>query len=262
MRFPAWLVAVLLVLVTVLAYQPVWHAGFIWDDDAMLTANPLVQAGWHGLLDIWGSTKFHDCVPLTLTSLWLEWRLWGDNPLGYHLVNVLVHAFSAVLLWRVLKQLRIPGAGLAAALFAVHPVNVESVAWVAERKNTLAMFFYLLSLWCYLRFDPPSPSSSPAPQLSTLASPAALGSQPLWYWLSLVAFGLALLSKTAVAPLPLVLLGLAWWRHGRVGLKDVWRSIPFFARKPSANPLRGRDSSWGADDLPKVAMQRVNPRYP
>ena len=246
-RVPAWLAAVLLMVVTVLAYQPVWHAGFIWDDDAMLTANPLVQAGGQGLLDIWGSTKFHDCVPLTLTTFWLEWRVWADNPLGYHLVNVLLHALSAVLLWRVLKRLRIPGAWLAAALFAVHPVNVESVAWIAERKNTLAMFFYLLSFLLYLHSDDtrklriedggwkiaPFPSILHPPSSLRCANPHAPSSL-LPYWLSLLAFALALLSKTAVAPFPLVLLGLAWWRRGRVRLKDLWRAVPFFALSAAA----------------------------
>ena len=114
-------------------------------------------------------------------------------------------------------------------MFAVHPVTVQSVAWITERKNTLAMCFYLLSLLCYLRFDPKRPGSNPA-----APPPSPLAPRPLYYWLSLLAFALALLSKTAVAPLPLVLLGLGWWQHGRVGLKDVWRSVPFFALTAAA----------------------------
>ena len=227
---PAWLFGTLLVVATFIAYLPVWRAGFIWDDDTFVWRNPLIQSPG-GLSRLWFTTAAPDYFPLTSTTLWLEWRLWGANPLGYHLVNVLLHALSAVLLWRVLERLRIPGAALAAAIFAVHPVNVESVAWITERKNTLAMFFYLLSLLFYLRcedggkprLDGGEQTNAP-PRSSILHSPSSL-----LYALSLLAFLCALLSKTAVAPLPVVLLGLAWWRRGRLALKDLWRSLPFFA---------------------------------
>jgi protein O-mannosyl-transferase len=203
----AWLPALFLVVITLIAYGPVWHAGFIWDDDIYLTDSPAIKSA-DGLYRFWFTTSTQDYFPMSSSMLWLEWRLWANNPLGYHLVNVLLHAFSAVLLRRVLQRLKIPGALLAAAIFALHPVNVESVAWISERKNTLSMFFYVGTLLFWLKFQE--------------------SGRGRWYGLALAGFALALFSKSAVAPLPVVLLGLAWWRRGRVGWKDVRQVVPFF----------------------------------
>jgi hypothetical protein len=126
-----WLFGLFLLAATVIAYLPMWHAGFIWDDDLLLTANPLIKSphGWH---QFWFTTKTPDYFPVMSSVFWIEWRLWGMNAVGYHVVNVLLHATNAILLWQLLARLKIPGARLAAAIFALHPVNAASVAWIAE----------------------------------------------------------------------------------------------------------------------------------
>jgi tetratricopeptide (TPR) repeat protein len=208
-----WLAGLLLVALTLAAYQPVWNAGYIWDDDEFLTAHPLVNTIDFQKPDcfyrLWLTPSAPDYYPMTF-SLWaVESRLWGTNPSGCHLVNVLLHAFSAVLLWRVLLRLKIPGALLGAAIFALHPVNVESAAWISEGKNTLAMFFFTATLLFWLKFED--------------------SGRRRWYGLALAGFAAGMFSKSAVAPLPFVLLGIAWWRRGRVSWTDLRRVIPFFA---------------------------------
>lgn len=231
-RFAPFMWGAVLALATFVVYLPVFNAGYIWDDDTGLTENPLIRS-LSGLRDIWFSTKPYDYFPLTFTSFWLEWRLWGSNATGYHAVNVLLHAVGAILFWRVLVRLKIPGAWVAALVFAVHPVCVASVAWVSERKNTLSLVFYLLSILWYLRFDSESHST-----------PRKSGR---WYWLSLFAFLLALLSKTSVVTLPFVVWLCVWWRQ---------REGPFENRGPArspANPAAGK--AWPPVLNPRLLLR-------
>jgi tetratricopeptide (TPR) repeat protein len=154
------------------------------------------------------------------SAFWLEWQLWQDRTFAYHLANVLQHAIAACLFWAILRRLAIPGAYLAAAIFALHPVNTESVAWITEQKNTLSAVFYLAAAWCYLRFDDPAALSGP------IASRRPVG----WYLFALLLFVLGLLTKTVVATLPAALLVVIWWRRGRVDLRgDVLPLAPWFA---------------------------------
>ena len=208
----AWLAGLALVGLTLLVYAPATRSGFLWDDESFLTENPLIRAP-DGLRRLWASTEPPDYFPLTSTMLWIEWRLWGESPAGYHVVNVVLHALSCVLLWRVLLRLRVPGAWLAGLVFAVHPVCVESVAWITERKNTLPLVLYLLSLLLFLRAE----------------DEAAGSRRGRLFAASLLVFLLALLAKTSVVILPAVLLLCAWWRRGRVTGADLQRAAPFFA---------------------------------
>ena len=204
------LLGLALVTATLVAYQPAWHAGFIWDDDAYVTKNELLTAP-DGLSRIWFSTDSpSQYFPLVYTMFRLERSLWGLNPAGYHWVNLVLHAINAVLVWRLLRRLRVPGAWLGAALFALHPVQVESVAWVTERKNLLSFFFILLTLQAWLEFVQPRP-------------------KPGWRWyaLALVFYLLALFSKTTACTVPAALLLILWLQRQRIDARRLLLVAPF-----------------------------------
>ena len=140
----ACLCGLAIVVITIIAYLPALHAGFIWDDDDHLTRNPCI-VGPLGLKDIWTSGRAV-YYPLVLTTYWTLHKFVGLSPLPYHLLNILMHASCAVLLWRVLRKLNVDAAWLGAALWALHPVMVQSVAWITELKNTQSCLFFLLSI--------------------------------------------------------------------------------------------------------------------
>ncbi len=200
--------ALVLVLLTLAVYAPTLPGGFLWDDDEMVLRNPFVHAAG-GLYDIWFTNHLASYFPLTSSMFWLEWRLWGESPAGYRIVNILLHASSAFVLWRVFLRLCVPGALLAATIFALHPVAAASVAWIAEGKNTLSLLLCLSALLAFLRFEDEG--------------------RRVWYGAALAAFVLALLAKTSVVTLPIVLLALAWYRRGAIVRADVMRALPFFA---------------------------------
>jgi tetratricopeptide (TPR) repeat protein len=215
-----WLLGSLMIVgCTLAAYMPAMRNGFIWDDDVHITSNStLTEPG--GFSRIWLDMRANcQYYPLTFSLFYLENALWGLNPVGYHLVNVLLHACDAVLVWLILRKIGVPGSWFAAMLFALHPVEVESVAWVTEQKNTLSCLLALSSLWFYLRFRPLDRDSQSE-------HPGVLHWR--WYGLSLALFVLALLSKSSVGTLPGVLLVLAWWKRPRLELSDLLPVVPFF----------------------------------
>jgi tetratricopeptide (TPR) repeat protein len=218
-----------MVVLVFLAYLPVVHAGFVWDDDGHVTRAGLRSLA--GLGRIWfsiGATQQY--YPVLHSAFWLEHRLWGDAALGYHLTNVALHAAAACLLVLVLRRLAVPGAWLAGLLFALHPVMVESVAWVSEQKNTLAGVFYLSAALVYLGCGSgalPSASDCPGARKSLKASATPGGSRNGWlrYATATVLFVAAVLSKSVTATLPAALLVVLWWRQGRLSWRDDLRPL-------------------------------------
>jgi tetratricopeptide (TPR) repeat protein len=234
LRAPAGIA--LLILVVVLAYSPSMSGGFVWDDDKLLTDNGLVQAP-DGPYRFFATNESLDYWPASNATFWLEWRLWRLRPAGYHVSNLILHICESLLVWIILRKLSIPGAFLAALIFAVHPVNVESAAWIASRKNLVAMLFFLLSILWYFKTHPPIASVGVAFG-DSLHGRAKLGRHPsslipypsslnAWYWLSLGAFVLAMLGKGSAAVLPIVLLAILWWRR-LVTWRGLLRTAPFF----------------------------------
>jgi tetratricopeptide (TPR) repeat protein len=211
-----WLLVALFVA-TMAAYKPAWHGGPIWDDDRHVTRAELTSVD--GLRRIWFEVgAVPQYYPLAHSAFWVMHRVWGEDTTGYHLVNIALHATSAWLVAMILLRLGVPGACLAAVVFALHPVHVESVAWITELKNTLSALLYLAAAWVYLRFDEERRGGL--------------------YALAVALFVLALLSKSVTATLPAALLVVFWWRRGRLGWRqDVRPLVPFFVLGLSSGAL-------------------------
>jgi protein O-mannosyl-transferase len=209
---PPWWTAALILALALACYWPALHGGLVWDDDGHVT-RPELQS-FAGLLQIWFNVHAtQQYYPLLHSAFWIEHLLWGDATFGYHLANVLQHAAAAFLLVLALRRLRLPGACLAGVIFTVHPVCVESVAWISEQKNTLSLVLYLLAALAYLRFD------------GERGRPGAGRA----YGLATLLFVLALLTKTVTATLPAALLVIFWWQRGRLEWRrDARPLIPWF----------------------------------
>src|SRR5436190_10137829 len=209
-RGRAWLFGVLLAALTIFAYYPAWHGGFLWDDDDYIINNKLLTApdGWQR---IWFSLDSpSQYFPLTYSTFRIEHALWGLNPTGYHWVNLLLHVANALLVWAVLARLKVPGAWLAAAVFALHPVQVESVAWISERKNVLMAFFFLLTLLAWIAFVD---QRTKRPRF--------------FYCPALVFYALALSAKTTACTLPAALFLFLWLRKRPINRQRIFQIIPF-----------------------------------
>ena len=210
-RVLAWLgAAATLAALTVSAYWPAWHGGFIWDDDRYVTHNYLLIAP-DGLRRIWFSLDApSQYFPLAYTVLRIERSLWDLNPVGYHWVNILLHLGNALLVWCILARLKVPGAWLAAAIFALHPVQVESVAWISELKNVLMGFFFLLTLLTWIEYVD-----------------ATHKHRRILYVAALVFYLLALSAKATACTLPPALLLVLWLKQKPIGRRALLEIIPF-----------------------------------
>lgn len=203
---PGFLPAALIVLAVGWVFFPALHGGWFWDDYFEITHNAELRGS---LWKIWLAPVSPDYFPLKATVQWVQWRLWGDHVIGYHLTSVGLHLLSAFLLWRLFRRLGLPLAWVGGLLFAVHPLTIESVAWIAELKNTLSLPLVLLAMSAYLDYD----ERKRGPD----------------YGRSLLLFAAAMLCKSSVVMFPVVILLHAWWKRGRFTREAFRASAAFFA---------------------------------
>jgi protein O-mannosyl-transferase len=188
-------------------YWPTLRGDWLWDDDILVTGNASLRS-FHGLGQIWFSAPATDYWPLTWTLLWIEWQLWGNAPFGYHLCSVALHLGSGFLIWRLFGRLGMRAGWFGGLLFIIHPLAVESVAWISEIKNTLSLPFFLLACDAWLDTEE---------------------NKPTGYFRSVLYYLAAMLAKTSTVMLPAVLLLYCWWKRGRVSPQEIKRMIPYAA---------------------------------
>lgn len=204
---PVWIRFAAIAFAVLWIYSPVVDGEWLWDDDYLLTNNPVVQSP-DGLWKLWFAPATADYFPLTMSALWLQWRFFGLDSTGYHWVAAVLHILGAVGVWALFSRIGLRGAWLAGLIFAVHPLAVESVAWISELKNTLSLPIFLAAAWCWVIFDETR---------RPLAFAGALG-----------LFLLAMLGKSSVVMFPCVILLFAWWKRGCISRRDILASVPFF----------------------------------
>ncbi|MEY2878680.1 MAG: hypothetical protein RLZZ15_1060 [Verrucomicrobiota bacterium] len=191
------------------AYAPALAGGWVWDDSDDVLGNPLLRS-LVGLRKIWFEPwRLYDFYPLKYSVQWVQWQLWQDRPFGYHVTSVVLHLVGALMFWRVLRQLGLRLAWVGALVFAIHPLTVESVAWISELKNTLALPPLLLAVSAFIEFE-------------AEGKRAALLRSVAWFLVTM-------LCKTSAAMLPVFLLLYFWWKRGRLGRSELLATLPHFA---------------------------------
>jgi hypothetical protein len=190
-------------------YWPVLHGDWLWDDDYLISQNQIVHDPY-GIWTIWLNPETQiDYFPLTVSVEWLEWQFWPGNTFPYHCTNVVLHIVSSLLVWRLLSKFGLRLAWLGGLCFAIHPIMVESVAWMAEMKNTLSMPPFLLAMCAWIDYERKG--------------------KPEDFFLTLFLFVVAMLCKTTMVMFPIIILLYAWWKRGRILGTDLKNSAPFFA---------------------------------
>ena len=235
--------ALLVAAAAFLAYWPCLRGEFIWDDDAWTTNLAELFHSLSGLRAIWSwPTPLQQYYPLTATTFWIDYQLWGFWTVPYHVENVLLHLLAAGLFWRLLKRLEVPGAGLAAVILVLHPLMVESVAWITERKNVLSLALFLGALLAYGRFANlwaagPKRASLPGGPSAAGADPPCVSRNWGAWACALLLFLAAYVAKATTFAFPAVVLLLCWWKRGRLRWRqDVLPTLPFFAASLRAGP--------------------------